>query len=328
MNSTRSEPSPVESSAAPEITRSTSPAKVTSRQPFLPPELRSVRSKTCLRCGVTKPQKSIMHNGATCRECYDEIRAARVSRLRCARCDREFDKPHYEINKAARRGHSVFYCGKECSMADHAVKNARKCRSCGKPMPGQRNNTYCSPACRAGTRGFVRTLVPIQCPVCQVQFDPKSHRTQHCSRACANKAHSRRMIGSGNSHFKDGKSYALWFDLMRPLVMERDRIATAQPHPCCAACLSPEILKPRRWRGKIVFRSNISIHHIDENPANNVADNLIALCQACHGVHHKSKMTPFRWFAAFAVIASRSMTSRWRDAITSLQAEFSPTTAS
>jgi hypothetical protein len=32
--------------------------------------------------------------------------------------------------------------------------------------------------------------------------------------------------------------------------------------------------------------SNLHVHHIDHNKQNNVRENLVALCQQCHGRHH------------------------------------------
>jgi hypothetical protein len=136
------------------------------------------------------------------------------------------------------------------------------------------------------------------------------------------------MIGPGNSHFKDGRSYALWFDKMRPLIQERESIQAGMALPCCAACKIGETFKAKNWQGQVVMQSSIIIHHIDEDPSNNRADNLIALCRTCHAVHHKSATTPFPWFAAYVVQANKCMTSRWRAAATSLQATYSSTTVS
>ena len=112
-----------------------------------------------------------------------------------------------------------------------------------------------------------------------------------------------RMIGAGNSHYKTGTSYAEWFRRMRPLIRERDKV--------CRVCLQP---------GRVV-------HHINYQPPDCRPENLILLCASCHIVHHKSKRTPFPWFASYAENATLSMTSRWEATVTSLQARFSSTTA-
>jgi 5-methylcytosine-specific restriction endonuclease McrA len=128
------------------------------------------------------------------------------------------------------------------------------------------------------------------------------------------------MTGTGNSHFKDGTSYADWFRKMRPLIITRDG-------GVCAACR--QCPPPTRYlrKGVPAERSALLVHHIDENPANNRPENLVTVCEGCHMVHHKSNTTPFSWFAAYAEKATRSMTSRWKATVTSLQVKYSSTTA-
>lgn len=128
------------------------------------------------------------------------------------------------------------------------------------------------------------------------------------------------MIGEGNSHYKDGTSYSKWFREMRPLIFERDSDA-------CVVCSAP--FKPITFTrdGIEVQRSNLIVHHLDEDPANNRAENLVLLCSSCHLVHHKSTTTPYPWFGDFARRASESMTSRWKETATSLLTAYSSTTA-
>lgn len=138
---------------------------------------------------------------------------------------------------------------------------------------------------------------------------------------CADAAHADRMRGSGNAHFKDGTSYATWFADMRPLILERDQHR-------CVTCGAPETATPITWRGQQVMRTTMTIHHISEDVTDNTPENLVTLCKTCHAVHHKSKATPWPWFAAYALAASLSMTSKWTAATTSLRMVYSPTTAS
>jgi hypothetical protein len=220
--------------------------------------------------------------------------------LSCRSCRRPFEREGAEHAKQVRAGQTRFYCSPGC-VADGLRGQGRPCKGCGKPTgsrdPGRR---YCSAGCREAARP-VRPQRP--CPQCGLLFTPKSSRTVYCERDCANTAHAIRMIGAGNSHFKDGTSYAAWFRLMRPLIRQRDKV--------CRVCLEP---------GRIV-------HHINHRPPDNRPENLILLCASCHTVHHKSKQTPFPWFESYAASATRSMTSRWQATATSLQVRFSSTTA-
>jgi hypothetical protein len=246
-------------------------------------------------------------------------------RVTCAFCEVQYDLKQCDYDKKVRRGVTRFFCSTACRGKDYSARHAHPCKQCGAPIVGDRHRVYCSSACKAGAapnpQQWRRSFAPRACGHCRYEFVPSSSRTRYCSQECKNAAHSQRMTGAGNSHFKDGTSYAKWFREMRPLIMERDG-------HCCVACKAPHTLIPFTRQGKTFHRTNLRIHHTDENSANNAAQNLVTLCADCHGVHHKSKMTPFPWFADYAQRASMSMTSRWKETTTSLQTKYSPTTAS
>lgn len=161
----------------------------------------------------------------------------------------------------------------------------------------------------------------IQCKQCGGDFKPRNYKSQFCGLECANAAHSDRMSGKGNSRFKDGKSRALWFDLMRQPVLDRDNYK-------CVACLDAERIRFYVAKGVPCFRSSLVIHHIDSDSGNNRIKNLVTLCQNCHIVHHKSHQTPFPWLGEYASQASESMTSRLMAVITSLETKHLCTIAS
>lgn len=221
-----------------------------------------------------------------------------------------------DILKSLRRGLNL-YCSPDCVKTALSERNRiHRCR-CGGPIPRSRKLT-CSDECLRELQSKNWTLMI--CPECGAEFRPKSHRTQFCDRKCANQAHSRRMTGEGNPHHKTGNSYGKWFRSMRPIILERDE-------HCCAACGETPPLIVFIWRGREKTRSRLVIHHIDENPQNNRAWNLITLCTTCHAIHHKSTQTPWPWFAQAAADRSRSMTSRLKERATSLQKAYSSTTA-
>lgn len=269
-------------------------------------------NRICILCGTDKGRDG---RGPSCRSCYNQARAVKV-RLRCLWCGEEFLKPRYEYNKSIRRGHFSFYCSKPHSQAHHAVKNAKRCEQCDTPMPGRPANKFCSVQCRIDSREHPEH----PCTMCGLFFRRKSSRTVYCSRPCADKAHSIRMLGTGNSHYKDGTSYSKWFKETRPLIFERDRDA-------CVACSAP--YKPITFvrNGAPAQKSNLIVHHLDEDPANNRVENLLLLCFSCHLVHHKSAQTPYPWFGEYTHRASESMTSRWKATATSLLTVYSSTTA-
>lgn len=220
-----------------------------------------------------------------------------------------------DVRKTIRRCQHL-YCSPECMATGIGnTLRTRTCVVCG--GPAKRNGAAtCSPDCLAKYRA--RNHIEKGCPQCGLMFRPKGSRTQYCSRDCANQAHALRMIGRGNSHFKTGTSYAKWFRSMRPLILQRDG------EKCVACSETPVIAYVRN--GKPVQKSGLVIHHLNEKPWDNTAENLITLCFTCHAVHHKSSVTPFPWFAEWAARESMSMTSKWKERVTSLQAAYSSTT--
>lgn len=290
--------------------------EATGRRRFLGPETGLERpysrhNKTCTCCGEPKRGR-----GSVCRPCYQKLRKTEAV-LRCVWCKKEFTRPRYQYEKALRRGLTDSYCGLPCSQAHHALKNSPLCPVCGKPKQ-RRNAKFCSPACRRAAS--TPKLAPVTCGTCGKRFQPRSSRTRYCDRLCAEAEHAKRMRGAGNSHYKTGTSYAKWFTEMRPIILERDSYR-------CVGCGQQETFREVQWRKKPVMRSNMVIHHVDENPRNNQAENLVTLCGTCHQNHHKSRMTPFPALGKYAVEASLSMTFRLKEQATSLRLAYSPTTA-
>lgn len=294
-------------SELPESTLSTSRNVVTGRRSVFGPETGLYRSKSrankrCSLCGQAKTGR-----GSTCRPCYQRVRRVVVV-LKCVLCGAEFQRLRYEVEKAIeKRGLKDQYCSPACSMAHHAVKwtPPRPCPVCGHTRPKARR--YCSDVCKAAMRKTRsrRTLPMGTCSECGVAFTPKSSRTTYCTRGCADKAHSKRMVGPGNSHFKTGASYSAWFKKMRPLILRRDS------HACVACGATIRLL----------------VHHINEKPRENWPENLVTLCGTHHAVHHKSRVTPYPQLGAYAQAASQSMTSGWKVRATTLRTAYSSTTA-
>ena len=221
------------------------------------------------------------------------------------------------LRRAIARG-LMLYCSDSCVRAgmSESLRTRKPCRQCGGRMPVGRRATYCSDRCRSAAR--IERAPRKNCPQCSIEFRPRTTRTAYCSRSCANEAHAARMRGTGNSRFTTGTSYAKWFRLMRPLIVERDGV--------CVVCSKAPVLTFVR-SGREMTRSALLVHHINEDVRDNRAENLILLCQTCHLVHHKSKTTPFPWFSTEATRRSTSMTSKWKARTTSLQKAYSSTTA-
>lgn len=226
----------------------------------------------CVQCG--QPRKG---TGKLCRACYDKNRTVKID-LTCSRCGKEYQVLKYQHEKAVKNGYVESYCSKECSCRANAEKQKSvRCPICGEFVP--RGRKYCSDACKKIGLRNRRDLGNLICPVCGTDFRPRSHRTMYCSMECKNKAHSQKMQGSGNSHYKDGLSYLKEFDDIKPFIKKRDNYA-------CQICGEKEKMVPNKRYGVI---TNLRIHHKDEDITNNTEENLTTLCQECHIRLHKTK---------------------------------------
>ena len=200
--------------------------------------------------------------------------------LSCCLCHHPFQRPACEAFKMVRRRHTDYYCSTACSQAHHAVKNRRRCRTCGAPVL-KKTRGYCE-ACRPPRLGR-RLEYPPQtkaCPICNTQFLAKwrgrgsGKYAVYCSKFCAERGHSRLMSGLRNPKWKDGATplrqqphSAKAFRLMRPLILQRDE-------QTCVVCHS---------------QKSLHVHHLDDWPMNNAASNLVTLCSSCHRKWHVAK---------------------------------------
>lgn len=267
---------------------------------------KSRKNKLCPICGQVKTTRGLTH-----RACYFKARKATYL-LVCSSCGKEFERPRYVYEKALKLGCTDAYCSLACSRKHHAVKNSHPylCKVCG--METVRGKLFCGSICKQKfLTGRRKKLQDKTCPVCLGMFTPLSSRTAYCSPVCKNLAHSLRMSGTGNSHFKTGTSYVKLFYAMRPLILERDGHA-------CVLCGIQECTTTTNHpiNNK---RSNMIVHHLDLNPRNNVAANLLTLCQHCHATHHHSFVTPYKTLPEIVQRNMSSMTSKLRELITTLQ---------
>ena len=302
------------------ITGSTSKGKATKRRQYYDQEtLSSQPTGKCQTCGKKTDSES-----RQCWGCYTKLRKETgYPSINCVQCGSQYQIMRAELAKKQRRGQVNMFCSKRCQGDFMRIQRARRCRGCSVPMPGERMKKYCSLGCRqTGIRSEINSVVPekSECPQCRLPFRPATSRQRYCQKECANAAHSTRMRGAGNSNFKDGQSYALWFRTMRPLILERDG--------GCVMCGKTNAVIKFVRLGKPGERSAMSIHHVDQNPANNSYLNLVVLCQHCHMSHHKGGQIESSTFASYAANASASMTSKWHETVTSLQTKFSSTTVS
>lgn len=242
--------------------------------------------RPCAQCGKTTA-------GTVCWACYQAIRRVLVV-VTCAQCKTEFKLRRYEFEKKVRRGQTHVFCKEMCSQQYISENLRKRCAVCP-AFVADRHRKYCSSKCRRTV-----TMNPdIPCSLCQKPFHRVGQRRQYCSKDCANKAHSQRMEGPGNSHFKSGDSYSKAFNDMRSVILARDGAR-------CVVCKRQDTRSPvgRKDRPAGATKSILIVHHIDEDHTNNCATNLVTLCQPCHAKHHKG--TPFDWLPEYIRKISQS----------------------
>lgn len=131
----------------------------------------------------------------------------------------------------------------------------------------------CSRTCAGEMK---RTLKPQTCLYCNKKFLPTSHLTKFCSRQCADLNHSKKMTGTGNANYQHG-GYIGDFKKLRKIVLNRDNFT-------CVGCNTKE---KKLSINDGTVRTNLCVHHIDHDRANNILCNLVTLCRQCHVAHHQ-----------------------------------------
>lgn len=234
--------------------------------------------------------------------------------LTCVTCAKAFTRDAAEQAKRDRKGIKFGpFCSKACVRASPTGPAFTRVCPCGKtfkPRGRKPTRLHCSRRCVTAHRKRMQEPPDVPCGECgQMTKSPRKTRVKFCSAECKNKAHAKRMRGAMNSNYKgDGQPYfSGLLAALQPLIRQRDG-------DCCAVC-----------KAKPTARS-LTVHHIDENPTNNVPENLIALCDGCHNTHHKSARPPSRLqrpqLQALAEQRTRSMTSTLAGTITSLLAAY------
>lgn len=244
----------------------------------------------------------------------------------CAQCGVASVRHAADIRKHKKRGLTEFYCSNACWGKSENLRRhgERSCLRCGTHAPkanaefGSPGRIFCSPECLAAERQeeleqrVLERLRP--CDRCNAMFLPFNAQSRFCSRDCASRAHSGAMRGESNPRWTGGVSQERTkphvtrrYREMRPFVMNRDGNR-------CMLCAGVD---------------GLEVHHIDENPMNNRAVNLVTVCRPCHHkVHFSEQKAELSLRLKTHAETPLSTTSKWRKPAASSPTASSPTTAS
>lgn len=206
--------------------------------------------------------------------------------LICTQCGKSFERMPCEVRKSIKNGYNNQFCSKKCKMKYHNIelgKHKRTRISVNCPICNKEFETYPNkllqrtlPTCSQKCSGLLRRKrVKLICDYCGKEFNrcPSIiHPYNFCCLDCANHYHSNRMYKEGNPNWQGGISnlpYDSNFD------KKTKKIVKLRDGGKCQLCLK-EI--------KI-----LAIHHIDYDKQNSSLDNLISLCERCHGKTHYNR---------------------------------------
>ena len=151
-----------------------------------------------------------------------------------------------------------------------------KCKKCARSFytkPNwlkKGNGKYCSIKCRgeAARKGRIEKCFVCSKGVYKSLKDIKKSKSKKyfCSRVCSLQWHNSQQVGDKHGNWKNGShSY-------------RNILSRIAPQAICLLCKKKD-------------KRILTVHHIDRNRLNNMAQNLAWLCYNCHFlVHHYSEI--------------------------------------
>jgi len=194
--------------------------------------------------------------------------------LTCQYCGKKFDVWNYQKDTAK-------YCSMKCfGLMIRKEKIVKTCKYCYKEfsvVPSYGANKYCCHECSA--MDMMAARIERVCEQCKKKFSvtPYFKDRKYCCQGCFGLAHS----GENSPSWKGGKSFepytVNWTKTLRRSIRERDKYI-------CQLC--------HKEQGDRA----LAVHHIDYDKANNDPNNLISLCESCHGKTNEQRDMWTRYF--------------------------------
>jgi len=227
-------------------------------------------SVNCYSCGNemrVRPYRAEKYDHHTCsdgcqRDLISDLKSGEHNKLllECENCGDE-------VKKWPSQVHDSVYCNRECARDDgaHIIR-------------GEDHGKF--------------NQIPIQCSVCGEGFTREPSRLSrydvcYCSQECAEKGHSDRISGENNPNYKHGKSdtirYGPNWETTREEVLARDGEQ-------CVVCDLTKEAQIEKWGCGLHIHHIIPLSEFDTTEEANTLDNLITVCQRCHGLIEQNQI--------------------------------------
>jgi endogenous inhibitor of DNA gyrase (YacG/DUF329 family) len=199
----------------------------------------------------------------------------------CEICKKEFNRSPQHIKRVKH-----IFCSRKCRGISHKgegnprwAEATKVCLTCGKKHK-RKGLKYCSQKCMGIGR---RNRLELKCGICGKNII-KPHifegTIRFCSKDCANKFHSKRIEKENNPNWKGGISNLPWGIEFNGKL--KNKIRKRDGFKCRLCGKEKEALFDKKGCG-------LAVHHRDYDKNNNKENNLISLCNNCHGKTHYNR---------------------------------------
>jgi len=208
-------------------------------------------------------------------------------KIKCEICGKLFYKRPSHFKRVKRN-----FCSRKCRGIGQRGKNnpawknswIKTCQNCSKKYryKNSKGKKFCSQKCMGEYKSKKNSIIK-KCGYCGRKIKivlANNTRYNFCDKNCFNKFHSLQMSGKNNPNWIGGigKLPYKWDfnNKLKDKIRKRDKL-------CCRLCgiCEKEIIRKKGC--------GLAVHHIDYNKKNNNKNNLISLCNKCHGYTHYNR---------------------------------------